>query len=134
MIVILTDAVASRYFGIFLVVLVFVTVAVNLVWNANTNENETKRAGGVWIIQTVGQCGTLLGTNMFPPSDGPRYYKGLWIGFAFTMLTAALCAVLSLVLWRENRRRDKVYGRVTPSGVGIVIEGEPLEATMRYII
>ncbi|KAH8894383.1 MFS general substrate transporter [Thozetella sp. PMI_491] len=134
LIVILADGVAARYFGIFLVVLIFVTVSVNLVWNANTNENESKRAGGLWLIMTVGQCGTLLGTNMFPSTDKPRYYKGMWIGFAFSMVAAVLTGTLSYLLWRENKRRDKVYGRVTPGQEGVISEGRPAEATMRYII
>jgi peptidoglycan/LPS O-acetylase OafA/YrhL len=134
LIVVLTEGVATRYFGIFLVVLIFVTVAVNLVWNANTNENESKRAGGLWLIMTVGQCGTLLGTNMFPASEGPTYHKGMWIGFAFSMLAGILCSTLSFLLWRENRRRDKLYGKVMPRVVGETVEHQPLEATMRYII
>lgn len=46
----LTSGVASRYVGIFLVVLIFSSVAINLVWNANSNESESRRAGGVWLV------------------------------------------------------------------------------------
>ncbi|KAL1887981.1 hypothetical protein Sste5346_009863 [Sporothrix stenoceras] len=128
-----TTTVASRYVGLFLVVTIFITVAVNLVWNANTNENESKRAGGLWIIMTVGQCGTLLGTNMFPASEGPRYVKGMWIGFAFTVLAGMLCTINSISLWRENKRRDRLYGSVLKGQEDVLLPGQPLEATMRYI-
>ena len=50
-----TSDVAPRYAGIFLVVLIFTTVAIVLVWNANSNENESKRAGGVWIVSSMSQ-------------------------------------------------------------------------------
>lgn len=128
----LTDGVAPRYVGIFLVVLIFVTVSTVLVWNANTNESGSKRAGGLWIIMTVGQCGTLLGTNMFPADEAPYYRRGMWIGFAFSMLSACVCASLSFLLWRENRRRDRLYGS---GGVGLSngYEESP-EAVVRYII
>ncbi|OAA58435.1 Major facilitator superfamily domain, general substrate transporter [Niveomyces insectorum RCEF 264] len=133
-VVAVTETVAARYFGLFFVVMIFVTVAVNLVWNANSNENESKRAGGLWIIMTVGQCGTLLGTNMFPAQEGPRYVKGMWIGFAFSMLAAGLCAINSYSLYRENKRRDKLYGPVPKGQEGFQLPGQPLEATLRYII
>lgn len=128
----LTSDVAPRYTGVFLVVLVFVTVAVVLVWNANTNETDSKRAGGVWIIQTVGQCGTLLGTNLFPAGEEPYYRRGMWIGFAFSMLSACICATLSFLLWRENRRRDRLYGKTSPDQPRDV--ELPLEASVRYFI
>ena len=45
-----TSGTAPRYIGVYLVVLIFVTVALVLVWNANNNETESKRAGGVWLV------------------------------------------------------------------------------------
>lgn len=150
-----TSDVAPRYAGIFLVVLIFTTVAIILVWNANSNENESKRAGGVWIvsvpsfavdiglvadtcsqIQTVGQCGTVLGTNMFPDSTAPYYRRGMWIGFSFSMLAAVGCATLSFLFWRENRRRDLLYGKVDRVAESMDHGEQPMntEATVRYII
>lgn len=132
----LTSATAGRYFSCFLIVTIFVSVALNLVWNANTNENESKRAGGVWIIQCVGQCGTVLGTNMFPSSEKPFYRKGMWIGFAFSLLTASICTSLSFMLWQENKRRDAKYGKVSDilSDNADAVTELPTEATFRYII
>lgn len=135
----LTTSVAARYVSCFLVVSVFVTVSTVLVWNANTNENESKRAGGVWIIQTVGQCGTVLGTNSFPTSQRPLYRRGMWTGFAFSLVSALTCASLSFLLWRENKRRDALYGKVenqnegNGGGIGLD-ESLPAEAKFRYII
>ncbi|KAF3022590.1 hypothetical protein E8E14_013493 [Neopestalotiopsis sp. 37M] len=127
----LSDGVTPRYVGIFLVVLIFVTVSTVLVWNANTNESGSKRAGGLWIIMTVGQCGTLLGTNMFPADEAPYYRRGMWIGFAFSMLSACVCGLLSFLLWRENRRRDRLYGPV--ERVSSEHQDVP-EAFIRYMI
>ncbi|ETS79919.1 hypothetical protein PFICI_07448 [Pestalotiopsis fici W106-1] len=127
----LSDGAAPRYVGIFLVVLIFVTVSTVLVWNVNTNESGSKRAGGLWIIMTVGQCGTLLGTNMFPSNEAPYYRRGMWIGFAFSMLSACVCGLLSFVLWRENRRRDRLHG----SGEGVSDDNQDVrETVVRYII
>lgn len=131
---------AARYASCFLIVSVFVTVAMVLVWNANTNENESKRTGGVWIVQTVGQCGTVLGTHSFPASQKPYYRRGMWTGFAFSLLSATMCSALSFLLWKENKRRDELYGRVDQgleAEVADAIEHDhslPQEAKFRYII
>ncbi|GME54337.1 unnamed protein product [Neofusicoccum parvum] len=104
-------SVTARYIGIFFAVQIFVTVAVVLVWNANTNETGSKRAGGLWIMMTVGQCGPLLGTNMFPEEEGPYYRKGMWVSCSFALTAATASALLSFLLWRENKQRDRLYGK-----------------------
>jgi len=129
-------SVAARYVGCFLIVTLFVTVAIVLTWNANTNENESKRAGGVWIIQCVGHCGTVLGTNSFPAKQAPYYHRGMWTGFGFSLLSCIICSTLSFLLWRENKRRDAKYGKVSRT---VMEEDEndsslPPEARFRYII
>lgn len=87
-------------------------------------------------MQTVGQCGTLLGTNMFPAGEKPYYRKGMWIGFSFSMLAAVGAATLSYLFWRENKRRDRVYGKASVTGHRVEVEDTsvPVEANLRYII
>lgn len=50
---------------------------------------------------------TCIGTNVFPPSEGPHYIKGLWISAAFCLLVAVLSLVLSLWLIYENKKMDR---------------------------
>jgi MFS family permease len=133
-----TTKTAVRYFAIFLCVLIFVSVAIILAWVANNSATDSKRAGGLWILQTIGQCGPLLGTNVFPAGDAPYYRKGMWICCAFCFLVAVLGASLSYLLWRENQRRDRVYGK----GTGVTAFDENVDAgalgddapTFRYVI
>ncbi|KAJ5103883.1 hypothetical protein N7532_004412 [Penicillium argentinense] len=129
-----TDTVGPRYFGSFLVVLIFVTTSVALVWNSNTNSTGSKKAGGLWIMMTVGQCGPLLGTNMFPDSDAPSYRTGLWVCCAFALLSAAAASLLSFLLLRENKRRDRIYGPVQLGQQVDMSSAESQEAGPRYII
>ena len=56
-----TTSVASRYFGMFLSILVFASIALLLAWTANIHATESKRAGGYTVLATLGQCGPLLG-------------------------------------------------------------------------
>lgn len=52
----------------------------------------------------------LLGTNVFPSDEGPRYVKGMAISAAFTFFTGVLAFGLrSLLVW-ENSKLDKKYG------------------------
>ncbi|KAK5117969.1 hypothetical protein LTR62_004013 [Meristemomyces frigidus] len=95
---------AVRYFAIFLSVQIFASVALLLAWTANIHATESKRAGGYVVLATVGQCGPLLGTNIFPDSDKPYFRKGMWISAAFCLLVAVLACSLSLYLIRENKK------------------------------
>ncbi|KAF5018325.1 hypothetical protein F66182_9699 [Fusarium sp. NRRL 66182] len=105
-----TTSVTSRYVGTFFAVLIFVTTSIVLIWNANTNSTSSKRAGGLWIIMTVGQCGPLLGTNVFPSNQSPLYREGSWICCAFALLSGVTALVLSFCLWQENEKMDRLHG------------------------
>ncbi|CAG8022823.1 unnamed protein product [Penicillium olsonii] len=129
-----TDTVGPRYLGTFLAVMIFVTTSIVLIWNSNTNSTGSKKAGGLWIMMTVGQCGPLLGTNVFPDADKPFYRKGSWICCAFALLSAATASTLSFLLWRENKRRDRIYGPVREGTQVDMSSTESQEANLRYII
>lgn len=96
-----------RYFSIFLSVQIFAAVALLLAWTANLHATESQRSGGYTILATIGQCGPLLGTNVFPESEKPYYRKGMWISAAFCLLVAGTAVVLSLWLIHENKQMDK---------------------------
>lgn len=102
-----TSATGPRYFGIFLAVNIFVSIAVILPWVANNTATDSKRAGGFWVLNAIGQCGPLLGTNVFPSNEGPYYRKGMWICAAFCLLVTVLATTLSALLLKENRSRDR---------------------------
>jgi uncharacterized membrane protein len=71
-----TSTTAPRYIGVYLVVLIFVTVALVLVWNANNNETESKRAGGVWLVCIFDHCcGVYLTDHVLDPNCGPVWYS-----------------------------------------------------------
>lgn len=38
--------------------------------------SETKKATGIPMYMAIGQCGSVLGSHIFPATDGPRYIKG----------------------------------------------------------
>ena len=126
-----TDTIGPRYLGCFMAVLIFVTTSIVLVWNSNSNSTGSSKAGGLWIMMTIGQCGPLLGSNVFPDSDAPYYRRGSWICCA--VLSAVAASLLSFLLWRENKRRDRIHGPAMEGQVD-VSSPESQEANLRYII
>lgn len=106
---------AGRYAGVFLAVQIFVCVALLICWIANLSASESRRAAGFVILNGLGQCGPLVGTNIFPESEAPLYRRGMWISFGFCVLVAALAATLSGWLAWENRRWARA-GLLVPEG------------------
>ena len=76
------------------------------------------------ILNTVGQCGPLLGTNIFPTNDAPRYIKGQSICAAFMFFNAFLALSLRLLLAWENRKLDQKYGKPDLSDASAKAEAE----------
>jgi dipeptide/tripeptide permease len=102
--------VAVRYFGLFLAVQIFVSVALILTWVGNSHATDSKRAAGLAILATGGQCGPVLGTRIFPISDKPYYRKGMWISCGACLLVVLFSCMQMFVLWRANKKRDQKYG------------------------
>lgn len=122
--------VGVRYFGVFLAAAgIFPTIANILPWVLSEQPSlptisyridtvilednqgsDTRRGTGIAILNFIGQCGPLLGTNLFPKHEGPRYTKGMWVSAAFTLLTGFLAVGLRTLLVWENKKLDNKYG------------------------
>ncbi|KAJ7911235.1 MFS general substrate transporter, partial [Mycena leptocephala] len=63
-----------RYFAVFRIVSgTYTTIGYGLVRDRAQPRFETKRATGVPIFMAIGQCGSVLGSHIFPLTEGPRY-------------------------------------------------------------
>ncbi|KAJ6498573.1 MFS general substrate transporter [Mycena vitilis] len=106
-----------RYFAVFCVVSgTYTTIGLILAWFAHNLGSETKRATGIPLFMGMGQCGSVLGSHIFPLTEGPRYIKGFAISCALDFVAAALCLGLSISYRMDNARRDKLYGKPTSKG------------------
>ncbi|KAJ5504440.1 Major facilitator superfamily domain general substrate transporter [Penicillium fimorum] len=104
-------SVGVRYLGVFLAACgVFPSIANILPWVLNNQGSDTRRGGGIVLLNLIGQCGPFLGTNVFPDDQAPRYIKGMVICAAFMFFTTLLALGLRVLLVWENRRLDKKYG------------------------
>jgi len=106
-----STSVGVRYFGIMLTPIVFTSSALILSWVSNSHATDSKRAGALALLATGGQCGPVLGTNIFPLADEPYYRKGMWISCGSCLLVVVGALVQMAILAAENRMRDKKYGK-----------------------
>ena len=61
--------------------------------DAHNFGSETKKATGIPLYQAIGQCGSILGTHLFPSIEGPRYIKGFAVSSSL-MLAAVIAALV----------------------------------------
>ncbi|KAH7913318.1 MFS general substrate transporter [Hygrophoropsis aurantiaca] len=104
-----------RYFAVFCICSgTYTAIGVIIAWYAHNLGSETKKATGIPMFMAIGQCGSILGSHIYPATDGPRYIPG----FAISCGLEAFATICSLVLWisykRENARRDKLHGKADP--------------------
>ena len=101
-------AVAVRYLGIFLAAAgIFPAISNIFPWVLNNQGTDTKRGVGFALLQLVGQCGPILGTRLYPASEGPLFIKGQWICAAVMFFCALLAVSLRTYLAWENRQLEK---------------------------
>ena len=69
--------------------------------------SDTRRGAGLVLINLIGQCGPILGTRVYPASEGPRFVKGMSICAAFMLFTAVMALMLRTLLILENTKLEK---------------------------
>ncbi|KAH6918095.1 major facilitator superfamily domain-containing protein [Coprinopsis sp. MPI-PUGE-AT-0042] len=105
----------ARYFATFCITSgTYTTIGITIAWFAHNLGSETKKATGMPMFMAIGQCGSILGSHIFPKAEGPAYTRGFSICCSLAFL-AALCSILlSLSYRRDNAQRDLMYGKVNP--------------------
>lgn len=99
-----------RYFGVFLCAAgIFPVIANTLPWVLNNHGSDDQRGVAFVVFSLLGQAGPLVGTRLFPPSEGPRYVKGQSICAAFMFFNVFLAACMRLWLRRKNMQLDRLH-------------------------
>ncbi|KAI0002596.1 major facilitator superfamily domain-containing protein [Russula compacta] len=105
-----------RYLATFCVVSgTYTTIALVIAWYAHNLGSESKRATGTPLYMAIGQCGSILGSHLFPATEGPRYIKGFSILVGLLFLGTICSCILTTHFRYENARRDRVYGEHIPN-------------------
>lgn len=109
-----------RYAGIYPAAIGFFSViTIIITWTINNQESESKQGVGFAMLQIIGQCGPLVGVELYPQTDAPLYTKGMSICSAAMLLVVALALILRLYLARKNKSAE-VYGHVGEEGNSLV--------------
>ncbi|KAF9010080.1 major facilitator superfamily domain-containing protein [Cyathus striatus] len=86
----------ARYFATFCITSgTYTTIGIIIAWFAHNLGSETKKATGIPMFMAIGQCGSVLGSHIFPKTDGPHY---MFISYRM-----------------DNAKRDKLYGIPKPN-------------------
>ncbi|KAI1302486.1 major facilitator superfamily domain-containing protein [Xylaria venustula] len=103
---------AVRYAAVYPAAIGFFSVVVLIIaWSVNNQPGEGRRGGGFALLQVVGQCGPLLGAQLYPDRDAPFFTTGMWACCAAMGAVALLAVVLRVYLSWLNRRLDENEGR-----------------------
>ncbi|KAI0805982.1 major facilitator superfamily domain-containing protein [Irpex lacteus] len=104
----------ARYFATFLITSgTYTTIGLIIAWYAHNLGSESKKATGIPMYQAIGQCGSILGTHLFPTTEGPRYIRGFAVSCSLMFVASIAALVLTISYRVENAQRDRKYGKVS---------------------
>lgn len=102
----------GRFFGLFILSLGFYSApTTNIVWCATMHAGYFKRAVATGMVQFVGNISGAVIGFIYTTQSAPRYMMGLEVTLAFSVLSLVLTVFLSLMLKRENKRRDELISQ-----------------------
>ncbi|KAL5355720.1 putative MFS transporter [Aspergillus floccosus] len=81
----------------------FSAITLIMTWSMDNRVAKEGKGTSIAILNIIGQCGPLLGTKLYPHSDGPYYVRGMGTCAFFMVLVAALAVVLRFLFQRANR-------------------------------
>ncbi|KAI5451618.1 hypothetical protein NCC49_001599 [Naganishia albida] len=112
-----------RYFGCICIVTAgYCAIPIIMAWQANNTSSQSQRAVSLGMLNTIGQCLSVLASYSFPTKQGPKFHKGITLNLAFQALGCVLALGMSAYYRWENKRRDRVEGG--PPAEGTVLDTE----------
>jgi MFS family permease len=82
----------------------FSAVTIVITWTVNNQASDEGKGTGMAVLNVIGQMGPLVGTRLYPDSDGPYYVRGMAVCAGAMATVCVLAFVLRLVLLRENKK------------------------------
>lgn len=86
-----------------------------LSWPAVNVGGQTKRAVANALQISIGNCGAVIGTQLYRTEDSPRYVVGHSVALAYTLMSACTTLLTWWYLSKENKKKDAVE-----PGAGVV--------------
>ncbi|GAQ06210.1 hypothetical protein ALT_3531 [Aspergillus lentulus] len=88
----------------------FSAITLIITWTMDNRPAKEGKGASMAILNLIGQCGPLLGTRLYPRSEGPWYVRGMATCSFFMVVVAVLAFVLRVMLQRGDRVADRKGG------------------------
>ncbi|KAK8052724.1 major facilitator superfamily protein [Apiospora saccharicola] len=95
----------AQYAATFLVVLGIPTTPFVYAWLMNNMRGHSSRAVGSAAINSIGNFGGIVASNIFMARDSPRYYAGYGTALACIWIVVGGTVVMAVAMYMANRSR-----------------------------
>lgn len=86
---------------------IYPSVALVLSWPAINVSGQTKRATANAMQISIGNCGAVLGTQLYRPKTAPRYILGHSFALGYLVMNIVVVGTLWWILTKENKRKQE---------------------------
>ncbi|CRG83817.1 putative transporter C1683,12 [Talaromyces islandicus] len=90
----------------------FSAITIIITWSMDNQVTHEGKGSSVALLNVVGQFGPLIGTRLYPDSDGPLYVRGMLVCAVSMLFVSGLALSLRVVLVRRNRRNSEQEDRM----------------------
>lgn len=95
---------------------IYPAVALVLSWPAINVSGQTKRAIANAMQISIGNCGAVIGTQLYRSTDGPRFVVGHSVALGYLLANIVVVAVLYFRLKKQNKQRDAIAPEIKDVG------------------
>ncbi|KAF2869460.1 MFS transporter [Massariosphaeria phaeospora] len=96
------------YLGTFFAAVgIYPSVALILSWPAINVSGQTKRATANAAQISIGNCGAVIGTQLYRPSTAPRYVLGHSVALGYLVGNLVVVSLLWWLLTKENKQKEE---------------------------
>ncbi|KAI9813844.1 MAG: hypothetical protein M1827_003634 [Pycnora praestabilis] len=101
-------SVGVKYMAVFFVVVgIYITQPISIVWLSNNMGGHYKRAFGAAMQIGIGNCGGIIGSTVYLAKQAPKYPAGYGTALGMLLFGGILCTGFFLGLRAENKKRDR---------------------------
>ncbi|KAJ8595816.1 MFS general substrate transporter [Rhizopogon salebrosus TDB-379] len=123
-----------RYFATFLITSgTYASIGLMIAWFGHNLGSETKKAAGISLYSTIGLFGGILGSHLYPLTEGPAYTNGFTVSACLLFLSALCALLLSVSFYLDNIRQDQQYGKPDPNDMVDTSELADRAPAFRYV-
>ena len=98
---------AMSYVGMFFAAAgIYPATGLVLSWPAVNVGGQTKRAVANALQISIGNCGAVIGTQLYRTEDSPRFIVGHSVALAYTIMSALTTLLTWWYLSKENKKKD----------------------------